>query len=496
MQAVLDQIAQSIPRLVGALAILIIGWLIALVASAVVRRALHRIALHDRLTRRTPGEESIKALDMEWWLARLVFYLIMLFVLVAFFEVLGLTRITEPFNQLLVQVFQYAPRLIGAGILLLIAWIVATLLKSLVSRVLSAARIDERVGSQAGLKETGRVPLAQTLGSTVYWLVFLLFLPAVLTALALEGLLRPVQGVIDKILNSLPNLLAAVLILVVGWLIARIVQRIVTNLLAAVGVDRLSEEVGVARALGKQRLSGLLGLIVYALILVPVLIAALEALAVEAITRPTSNMLNTILGALPAILAAALVLTIAYVIGRVVARLITELLASAGFNTLPARLGLGKEPSPGQRTPSEITGYLVLVAIMLLAASEAFHLLGGTLLAELLVNFTVAAGRVLVGLIIFAIGLYLANLTAKILQASGTGQAVLLALAARVAILVLAGAMALSQMGLANQIINLAFGLLLGTVAVAVALAFGLGARDIAARELEGWLGSARSKQP
>lgn len=496
MQAILDQIVQSIPRLVGALAILVIGWLIALVASAVVRRALHRIALHDRLTRRIPGEESIKALDMEWWLARLVFYLIMLFVLVAFFEVLGLTRITEPFNQLLGQVFQYAPRLIGAGILLLIAWIVATLLKSLVSRVLSAARIEERVGSQAGLRETGRVPLAQTLGSTVYWLVFLLFLPAVLTALALEGLLRPVQGMIDKILNSLPNLLAAVLILVVGWLIARIVQRIVTNLLAAVGVDRLSEEVGVARALGKQRLSGLLGLIVYALILVPVLIAALDALAVEAITRPTSNMLNTILGALPAILAAALVLTIAYVIGRVVARLITELLASAGFNTLPARLGLGKEPSPGQRTPSEITGYLVLVAIMLLAASEAFHLLGGTLLAELLVNFTVAASRVLVGLIIFAIGLYLANLTAKILQSSGTGQAVLLALAARVAILVLAGAMALSQMGLASQIINLAFGLLLGTVAVAVALAFGLGARDIAARELEGWLGSARSKQP
>jgi hypothetical protein len=72
--------------------------------------------------------------------------------------------------------------------------------------------------------------------------------------------------------------LAAGLILLVGWFVARIVQRIVTNLLAAVGVDRLSEQVGVAKALGKQKLSGVIGLLLYILILIPVLIAALDAL--------------------------------------------------------------------------------------------------------------------------------------------------------------------------------------------------------------------------
>jgi hypothetical protein len=77
-------------------------------------------------------------------------------------------------------------------------------------------------------------------------------------------------------------------------------------------------------------------------------------------------------------------------------------------------------------------------------------------------------------------------------QASGVAQAGLLAMAARVSSLVLAGAMALRQMGLANEIINLAFGLLLGAIAVAVALAFGLGGRELAARELEGWLQSVK----
>jgi len=72
---------------------------------------------------------------------------------------------------------------------------------------------------------------------------------------------------------------------VVAAIAVPILQQILTNLLAAIGADRLSERMGLAPALGEQRLSGLLGLVVYALILIPVLIAALNALALEAITR-------------------------------------------------------------------------------------------------------------------------------------------------------------------------------------------------------------------
>jgi hypothetical protein len=379
--------------------------------------------------------------------------------------------------------------------LLLVAWIVASALRLVLSRVLTAAKIDERLGSEAGLEEEKRVPLAQTLGNAVYWLVFLLFLPAVLGALELQGLLEPVQGMINQILGFLPNIFAAGLILAIGWLVARIVQQIVTNLLAAVGADRLSERVGLAPALGERRLSGLLGLVVYVLILIPVLIAALNALALEAITQPASNMLNVILDAIPAIFASILVVVIAYVVGRVVAGLIANLLTGVGFNAILARLGLGKEPAEGERTPSEIVGYLVLVAIMLFAAIEASRLLGFVLLADLVTEFTAFAGQVVLGLIIFAIGLYLANLAARTVRASGAAQAGLLAMATRVSILVLAGAMALRQMGLANEIINLAFGLLLGAIAVAVALAFGLGGREAAAREIEGWRQSIKSER-
>jgi hypothetical protein len=125
---------------------------------------------------------------------------------------------------------------------------------------------------------------------------------------------------------------------------------------------------------------------------------------------------------------------------------------------------------------------------MLFASVEAARLLGFGALADLLAQFIQLGGQIILGLIVFGIGLYLANLAANMIESSGATNARLLAWAARVAILVLSGAMALRQMGIANEIVNLAFGLLLGAIAVAAALAFGFGGRDIAGRELEQWV--------
>jgi hypothetical protein len=488
-------ILNSIPTLVGAALILLVGWLIAWIVSAIVRRVLQRTTLDNRLAVWITGEEEGEGIEVERWIARGVFWLIMIFVLVAFFQVLGLTMVTEPLNQLLLQVFAYSPRLVGAALLLGAAWVVASMLKYATTRALKLAKIEERFDTLAGTEEEGRVPLARTLGDAVYWLVFLLFLPAILGALAVEGLLQPVQGMIDSILGFLPNIFAAGLILAVGWFAARIVQRVVTNLLVALGTDKLSERVGLDRVLGKQRLSDIVGLVLYLLVLIPVLIAGLNALQLEAITEPASNMLNLILTALPSIFAAALLVLIAYVVARLVAALITNVLTGVGFNAILTRLGLVKELPEGQRTPSEIVGYLVLVGVMLLASIEASRLLGFTTLAMLIADLTVFLGQVVLGLIIFGIGLYLANLAAQVVQASGAAQAGLLALAARVSILILAGAIALSQMGLASEVIQIAFGVLLAAIALAVALAFGLGGREVASRELERWLESVKSEE-
>jgi hypothetical protein len=220
--------------------------------------------------------------------------------------------------------------------------------------------------------------------------------------------------------------------------------------------------------------------------------AALQALDLVSVTQPLSNMLNQILTALPSAFGAILILAIAYVLGRIVAELVTNLLAAAGFDSILVWLGLGKEPAEGERKPSQVVGYLVLVAIMLFALIEASRILNFALMADLIYEFIIFAGRVLVGLVILATGIYLANLAYDTVMASNTSQAKMLAQAARISVLIFSGAMALRHMGLANEIINLAFGLLLGAIAVAVALAFGLGGREIAAREIDKWLKSMK----
>jgi hypothetical protein len=338
-------------------------------------------------------------------------------------------------------------------------------------------------------------------------LIWLFFLPAILDALELEGILRPVEALVSEVLAFLPNLFSAAAILIIGYFVARIVRDIVTNLLASTGLDSFGSRFGFAnsgvsvpkpvtsiddtvpggvdvRNSTPMSLSRIIGLIVYVLILIPVAITALDALNLDAISGPAISMLNSVLNAIPAIFAAGVLLVLAYFVARFVSDLATRLLASIGFDRFLNQLGVTRVLPTG-RQPSEIVGALILVAIMLFAATEAADLLGFEAISIMIANFLTFLGDVVLGLIVLALGLYLANIAEQTIQSSGVRNSGLLATVARYAIILLALTMALRQMGIAEDIITLAFGLLLGSAAVAAAIAFGLGGRDMAKRQLQ-----------
>jgi len=479
---------------IGALALLLLGWIVALLIAGLIRGLLRRTTLDERVAGWLLGREGMKGVEVEKWIAKAVFYVILLFVLVAFFDNLGLNQTASSLNGILTPILDYIPRLIEAGFVLFLAWVVASAARLVVSRVLGAAKMDKKLEDQAGIHHAkGSASLTKTLGDALYWLMFLLFLPAVLSALELDGLLGPVENMTAEILNYLPNIIAAGAFFVIGWFIARIVQRIVTNLLAAVGIDALGERVGLTAVLGTHSLSHVLGTVVHILIIIPVLIAALDALDIDAITQPATNMLDTVFGAIPAVFAAIAIMLFAYVVGRVIGELVSNLLSNIGLNTVMTRLGMSNAIGKKWK-PSEIVGYLVGVAVVLFALVEAFELLGFTVLAGLAAEFIVFASHIIFGLVIFGIGLYLANVVSETIGGGKGKQSNFLANMARIAILVFAGAMALGQMGVADGIINIAFALLLGSIAIAIALAFGLGGRDVAARHLEEWSRSMKRK--
>jgi len=509
-QDLFQRLTGYVPQMLAALLVFVVGWLLALIISRIVRAILHRAQVDHRISEWVQGDDTARSEipHVEQVVGAVVFWILMLLVLVAVFNILNLGGLAAPFNVFLNQVAAYAPRLISVVFLVLLAWVVATVLRIIVRAALGAVRFDERLRTGAGVTEddTKSTPvpsLANTIANTVYWLVFLFFLPAILDALDLPGLLVPVQGLVNQVLVFLPNLALAVLIALAGWFIARIVQRIVSNILYATGIDNIGEEAGFAAVTGERRISEVLGFIAYVLVLIVVVTLALDTLKLGAITAPISNMLNQILLAIPNIFAAILLMILAYVAAKLLAGVVANILAGLGFDRLVMRLGQSVVPSTtspaqtaapspdlstGTRSPSEVVGTVALVAIMLFASVEALNLVGFTLLAGLVAQFIVFAGRVVLGLIIFGIGLYVANLAAQLIWSGGGKNAGLMALAARVSILVLAGAMALRQMGLAPEIIQTAFTLLLGAVAIAVALAFGLGSRDVAGGVVKDWV--------
>jgi hypothetical protein len=329
-------------------------------------------------------------------------------------------------EQALNDLIAFLPRLLGAVLLVLAAWLVAWGVRYLTRKGMEKARVDERLssdkrtGAKARARDDSRPSLAKTVSTAAFWIVLLLFLPLILDVLALEGLLAPV-----------------------------------------------------------------------------------------------SAMINDILVALPAVFGAAIIVAAAYVIGRLVGVLVTEGLARAGFNRLGARIGLPTEQHPqrahrregeegiavtppeGERTggeveeapttPSSIAGTLSFIAIVLFGVLAALRLMGFDTLEALVADFIVLGGQIIMGLIIFAIGLWLGNWAAGVIAASDLERSNVLGQLTRAGILVLAGAMALRQMGLANEIITLAFAFFIGAIAVAAAIAFGIGGRDVAGDVLEQW---------
>ena len=477
----LNTIAQLLVKVLYAAVILFVGWIIAKVVAALVGKLLHWVKLDERLGK-AAGETKVPQLEKLFTL--IAYYLILLLAIIAALEALGLTIVVQPLNAMLEAIFAYIPYLIAGGVVIFIAWLVATVLRAIVRGFLESTKMDKKIGEAAELQEW---PLARAVGEVVYWLIWLLFLPLIFAAFGVTALIAPVMSLLSQLLGWIPNLIVAAAILIVGWFVARIVQRIAVSFFAALGTDKLSERIGLSKYMGKMTLSALIGMIVFVLIMIPIIIAALEALGLAALTAPLVAMLTAVLVAIPVLIMAVLVIVVSYFVGRVVGDFVATFLAGLGFDNILVRLGLAKEGPKDKRTPSQVVGWLVMIGIILAAALSAFTILNLDPLAQLLSGFIILAANIIIGLLMFGVGLWLATWAANFIIDSDWPHKYFLALVARIAIIVLALFMALTQMGLANSIINLAFGIPLIGVALAIGLAFGLGGREAAAKQLDQW---------
>ena len=223
VQNIFTNLSAFVPNLLAAIAILIVGIIIALLASSIVKNLLNRTNLDNKIADWLTGrQEGAESPPVEQWISGAVYWIVIIFTVVAVLQTLRLEIVSQPLNNFLNQILVFLPKLLGALIFLGVAWLIATLVKVITIRALRMFRLDERLGQQVRTPDsTGEIPppptsqfsLAETIGNALYWFIFLLFLPLILDSLGLQGTtLQPLQELLNQILGILPNILGAIAI--------------------------------------------------------------------------------------------------------------------------------------------------------------------------------------------------------------------------------------------------------------------------------------------
>ena len=397
------------------------------------------------------------------------------------------------------QLMNWGPKVLIALLILVATWAVARAVQWVLQKA-----IDKSPALRKHVTGTPQETIGHQLGTIAKLIIWLVGIMAALRFLGIGQILSPINDLVTQIFNFLPKLIGAGLIFFVGLIVARIVKRLVETVLVAANIDGLLARVGIGSTEGTVRaapdavppgavpgatrssLARAAGVLVFAVIIIQVAIAALQVLGIEAISRPAIDMLEQIYAALPNILAAALWIGIAFVIGRFVKTIVEAVLPPTGFDDAIRSTGV----LPAAAFPSRIVANIAMIAIILGASIEAARRLGGDEIAIFLAQVTALGSKVIFGTLIIVVGILLARVIAN-LVGSGTGEGSFAQTIVRYAIIALFTAIGLTFMGLADQIVMLAFGLILGSAAIACALAFGLGGRDAASRILERWVDEA-----
>ena len=366
---------------------------------------------------------------------------------------------------------------IFAILLLVAAFIVAAIAKALVVKLLTRTKAGEILAKADGDKPGST---ANFIGKLVYLIVFLLFVPGIFAILGVSAVSTPISEMLHKVWGYIPNILAAIIVLVVGFMIAKLVRQLLIPVFQKIRVDKIQEKAGVEVS-DSAKLSSTLAYIVYVLILIPVIIVALQVLRIEAVSTPAIGMLQKVFDFIPNIVVACLIIFVGVLIGRFAGQIVGRLIAATGVDA-KVRDTVGEKL--GKTSVSSIIGRIIQVVIVIFFVVQGLSVIKLATLSNIGGAIISYMPRVLAAVLILIGAFFLASFVQKALKKIGYE---FYGFIAKIAIIVFASFMILNQLGIANDIVKMAFLLILGALAVAFAVAFGIGGREFAASVLKDW---------
>lgn len=219
----------------------------------------------------------------------------------------------------------------------------------------------------------------------------------------------------------------------------------------------------------------------------------------EAIYYSLYNALNRFVSFLPALIGAILIVVIGWFVSGLIANLIERALKAVGLESAVERSGIGDfiRRSGTTMTTSGIIAALIKYSIFLIFVQAAANVLGIPQLTEIINSIILYIPSVIVAIAIIVVGTFIAQFLAGLVRSSvselGVGNPNLLAKLTQYAVIGFSIIAAINQLGIAATVVNTLFFGLVGAIALAVGLAFGLGGRDVAAEITKKWYDSSQS---
>ena len=143
--------------------------------------------------------------------------------------------------------------------------------------------------------------------------------------------IQPVEQMWTNVLGFLPTLISVILILVVGWMLATLVQKVITRFLKLARLDTVSEKIGIANILTKgdinYTLSEIIGVMIYWLLMLVVFLMAVNALQLTV----AAELLNQVILYVPNVIASVFILVLGIFFASVIANAVRTTAANAGI---------------------------------------------------------------------------------------------------------------------------------------------------------------------
>nr|WP_321228082.1 mechanosensitive ion channel [uncultured Psychroserpens sp.] len=358
-------------------------------------------------------------------------------------------------------------KVIGAILIIIIGWFIASFLKKMISKLIKKTGIDDKL-------KNNKIDISSFVGKLLYFLVMIFVFMLALEKLGLSNVLEPLKNLLNGFTNYIPNIIGAGLVAYIGYMLATIVSQLVElsgdTINNLVPKYKLPENIDLVKVLKK---------VVFIFIFIPLLISAFHILDMKAISEPATSMLSSFFEAIPKILVAVVIIIIFVFVGKFVSQLLKDLLENLNLNSLAAKMNISDYV--GTKNIASLISNIAYAFIIIFGMLTAFEKLEFTQLTNILDTVVAYAGKIIFGIAIVGIGLLVANLFTKALNSKNNPFVVSIV---KISIIAIFLAIGLRSMGIADEIVNLAFGITLGTVALTIVLSFGLGGREAAGKQM------------